>query len=396
MANTSPASLKATKTAPRDMLLPLRAFRLFVFVSVISAIVGVVNLIFGPQDAGAISQSQIASTIATGSTAVFFIVLALVAYYFGRVLSTTFVAIIILYAIIAGVVSFFDNIGLLLIVLVGFLSAGLIVHTLPIAYFRSAFIFLGALTLALFIYDTAFAPIARSSIPDFLYYLMAASTTFWVLVSLVLIFYDFRYYSLQFKFIVSVTILALLSVVITTIVTSQAIRSALTDEIGAELHNIAEDRAFAIGEGLAREINILQTLALNPSLARNISRVNNTYAGRSQQEILAELRELNEQWRSDAGEIFFSEYLNNLAARELRTFIRTFPSNQEILVTDQYGALVASTNRPDRLLFINETWWRSAYRNNEGDSWKSPYHLQIYRHHPFGNRPNLPDSPQPL
>lgn len=366
MVNTSPASLKATKTAPRDMLLPLRAFRLFLFVSVISALVGVVNLIFGPQDAGVLSQSQIASTIATGTTAVFFIALAFIAYYFGRVLSTTFVAIVILYAIITGVVSFFDNIGLLLIVLVGFLSAGLIVHALPIAYFRSAFIFLGVLTLALFIYDTALAPPSRSSIPDFLYYLMAASTTFWVLVSLALIFYDFRYYSLQFKFIISVTILSLLSVVITTIVTSQAIRSALTDEIGAELHNIAEDRAFAIGEGLAREINILQTLALNPSLARNISRVNNTYVGRSQQEILAELRELNEQWRSDAGEIFFSEYLNNLAARELRTFIRTFPSNQEILVTDQYGALVASTNRPDRLLFINETWWRSSYRNNEG------------------------------
>lgn len=365
MVNTSPASLKATKTAPRDMHLPLRAFRLLIFIGVTSIFSAGSTFWSGYQQGGINSVNFISVGISLAVTLVF-IGLAFAAYYYGHVVKSIGLAIFLLYGSILFGIHQSENLGLLLIVLVGFLSAGIITQTIPTSHFTSAFLSLGFLSLIIFIYDVLLAPAGRNPVPESQYNYLVGITIFFVFLALVLIFYDFRYYSLQFKFIISVTILSILSVVITTIVTSQAIRTALTDEIGAELHNIAEDRAFAIGEGLAREINILQTLALNPSLVRNISRVNNTYVGRSQQEILAELRELNEQWRSDAGEIFFSEYLNNLAARELRTFIRTFPSNQSILVTDQYGALVASTNRPDRLLFINETWWRSSYRNNEG------------------------------
>jgi GAF domain-containing protein/HAMP domain-containing protein len=56
----------------------------------------------------------------------------------------------------------------------------------------------------------------------------------------------------------------------------------------------------------------------------------------------------------------------NVMASELLKFQDRFPDYVEIFVTDQYGALVAMTNRTSHYYQADEPWWQAAYNGGQG------------------------------
>ncbi|MCA9981606.1 MAG: HAMP domain-containing protein, partial [Anaerolineales bacterium] len=214
-----------------------------------------------------------------------------------------------------------------------------------------------------------FLPTPRTTISGFLFYVVIGLSSVIVLIYLGLLARDFRNYDLRFKFISAVTALAMVSIVVTTIVVSVIVQSILTDEVGRSIHDVTASRASSMGEALAREVNLLQTISLNPIVRREMILQNVDYGNRPRNEIIRELETIDDNWRntpSGTDDILFDEKLNSAAARELRAFQNQFLDNLELFITDRYGGLVAASQRPDRYYYGDDTWWRGAYKNGEG------------------------------
>jgi GAF domain-containing protein len=58
--------------------------------------------------------------------------------------------------------------------------------------------------------------------------------------------------------------------------------------------------------------------------------------------------------------------LDNSVAFELLEFQNSFQSNNSILVTDQHGGLVASTEMVDQYTYSEAPWWQTAFNNGRG------------------------------
>ena len=58
--------------------------------------------------------------------------------------------------------------------------------------------------------------------------------------------------------------------------------------------------------------------------------------------------------------------LDNPITHELKEFYKLFPDYSDLLITDQYGALVAATHHIDDYYQGDEAWWRTVWNNGGG------------------------------
>lgn len=223
-------------------------------------------------------------------------------------------------------------------------------------------------SLGLIVLDL-FSPIARNAVNPTLLGVITAVLLLITLFYFVMLGLEFKNYDLRFKFISAVTALAMISIVITTVVVSLIVQNIIQNEVGRSIHDVTATRASAMGEALAREVNLLQTVSLNPVVRREMILQNTSYGTMPRGDIVRELEAQDRVWRNTTfteNDLLFQENINNPAARELRAFQRQFLDNLDLFVTDRYGGLVASTEITDRFYFGNDTWWRGAFKNGEG------------------------------
>ncbi|MGZ9221279.1 MAG: GAF domain-containing protein, partial [Anaerolineales bacterium] len=79
-----------------------------------------------------------------------------------------------------------------------------------------------------------------------------------------------------------------------------------------------------------------------------------------------EIEQLNLDWRArvaakDMADPMVIELLYNPLSTQLRNFQKTFPENVEVLLTDQKGFSIASTNLPSNYYQADTLWWRTAH-----------------------------------
>ena len=232
--------------------------------------------------------------------------------------------------------------------------------TLPPKYFRS--VLLAAVVSALLaIVGDLFWPFAReaSTLP------LTNFSTLVAFISLVVIFFfiarNFSNYSLGAKLVTTTVIVATLAVAAVAFGINSFTRNALTTEAGKQLRALTDSQAILIGELLFRELTTLQTLSLNEALLDTVVAQNERYTG-SEADILAEILEKDREWMgAGTDDPMVTAVLQNQIADELRQFHIKFPENSELLITDQYGALVASTHPTERFYLADEAWWQRAY-----------------------------------
>ncbi|MCP4363392.1 MAG: GAF domain-containing protein [Chloroflexi bacterium] len=179
---------------------------------------------------------------------------------------------------------------------------------------------------------------------------------------------QFTNFSLRSKLISTTVIVAVVAVVSVTFIVTVTTRTALVAEVGDNIHNVANAQALAIGELLSRQVGILEALGLNRAVTDAVEAHNNTYGeGASEEEIQATIQQLEDEWHnaSSTDRIVFS-ILNNSTSNELVNFRRSFPDHTQMILTDQYGALVASTTRVDDFYYGGEQWWQDTYLNGFG------------------------------
>ena len=149
---------------------------------------------------------------------------------------------------------------------------------------------------------------------------------------------------------------------VVTVIFTQSARQALSDEIDQEFKRIAAAESRALSQFLIREVNTLSVLALNPKLQSELQLANQSYVG-SEDDIKLEILATDKRWQNGTRSSFLIENrIINLASVELKTFQRIFPDYKEILATDQYGAVLAGTERPAEYYHADQEWWQSALK----------------------------------
>jgi methyl-accepting chemotaxis protein len=115
-------------------------------------------------------------------------------------------------------------------------------------------------------------------------------------------------------------------------------------------------------------VNALTTLAMSPSIVAVVAEANTAYTGRGQSEIDAQIQLLDQAWKDKEPSIQdrVDSIANNATSDLLKTFVKSFPEELEVFVTDVRGLNVAMTDRTSDYLQADEGWWKSAYQDGTG------------------------------
>ncbi|HRQ38038.1 MAG TPA: GAF domain-containing protein [Chloroflexota bacterium] len=215
----------------------------------------------------------------------------------------------------------------------------------------------GTITLLIDLYG----PASRTQVPDSLQLFLPGMIVVIALVYGLFIAFNFKNYSMRAKLITATAMVAIVSVVAVTVIVGITTRNALVNQVGGNLNSLAGSQALALGEVMARQINIMETLALNRAVSDAVEARNTFYQNQTPEEIEASILQLSQQWRvADSTDRLVLSVVNNTTSQQLITFQQTFPDHNRIVLTDAHGALVAASHRPDRFDYSNEEWWRNA------------------------------------
>jgi GAF domain-containing protein/HAMP domain-containing protein len=187
---------------------------------------------------------------------------------------------------------------------------------------------------------------------------------------------QFGSYTLRAKLITAFLLVTLVPLGLLAYLNDRNSRANLTANIGSGMKALANTQALVIGNELDRQVAELHSLSQNPDL-RNAAEASNAAATGTPESIQAEINKLDQQWRAadaagnDNDPLVYS-HLNNPLADRLRDFRTLLPDNVEVFITDQYGALVAATNRTSDYNQADEDWWQATYNNGQGATYIGP------------------------
>lgn len=177
---------------------------------------------------------------------------------------------------------------------------------------------------------------------------------------------QFNDYPIRTKLILAFVGVTLVSLVFVTIVTTQVIRQSLTNQVGEDLNILAQAKALQVSSLIEKQVDTLQTLALSQNIQQAAETANLSYGG----DVTAnrnQVTQKNVEWTAAKDSAtMVQDLIHNKTTGDLLGFIKTFPVQQQVLVTDKYGGLIGATTRPDKFDNSGEPWWRAAFNGGKG------------------------------
>lgn len=183
-------------------------------------------------------------------------------------------------------------------------------------------------------------------------------------------------FPLRLKLFTAFSLILLASLGSVSAVSNFMLTASIKAEVGRNLKSIAQSQGFASGGLLARQVDALRSLSLDRVLRERALNFSEGYSG-SPDEIIEKLRGSDQVWREAAiNDLMVQSTLNNLAASEMLAFQHLFPLFLSMILTDQYGGLIAATHYSSSYYHGDESWWVGAYDHGQGKSYiGQPYHL---------------------
>ncbi len=121
-------------------------------------------------------------------------------------------------------------------------------------------------------------------------------------------------------------------------------------------------------EMLNGNLQTLQTLALSYPVIEAAEKANKAYEGMNQTDIDAQISVWDKAWTENLPEIEarVNEIAENELSNQLKSFLKTFPEEVEVFITDVQGLNIAMTGRTSDYLQADEEWWQNAYAGGQG------------------------------
>ncbi len=195
-----------------------------------------------------------------------------------------------------------------------------------------------------------------------------------VLTGLILLVYafilatQFAQFPLSVKLVMTFVLVSVVAASAVAFFANRSIRAELVQNSVSSLRNVTSLRATAIGDLLVRQVDLLRGgLSLNRSVQTEVQIANLSYLGRAAADVQAELLARDEQWRQAADrDTLIQSRLADELSDELRKLQASFSDHIELFVTDEHGALIASTVRTSDYYQADEAWWQSAWNQGAG------------------------------
>ncbi|MGB8645799.1 MAG: GAF domain-containing protein [Anaerolineae bacterium] len=225
----------------------------------------------------------------------------------------------------------------------------------------------GAVGAVLILLLDLFAPIARTQSGADTQFTSAASLLIGFLVLGGLALRHWREFRLRTKLIIGFIAISAVAVVAVSAIVSQTVTSNLTLQQGAALRTIADNRATIVGDLLERQKDLLQTIASTQSIHNIASLTNALYGTEDRAVIQKQIDGVEQQWvKVGDGDPAVQPKLTNTTAVEFLRFQSDMQDNTQVLLTDQYGAIIASTFRTAHYYLGDQAWWQTAYNGGQG------------------------------
>lgn len=150
----------------------------------------------------------------------------------------------------------------------------------------------------------------------------------------------------------------------------QAVQTSQNQNVQANLSQRAYNLSQLVGSSLETHINELVSLSLNSAIINSIKERNAGYKGTSA-EIINGIQQLDARWRKapDSDGLIVKTLSRDAAGgAALGAFLKAFPVQSEVFITDKYGATIASTGRLSDYYQADEGWWQSAWNSGLGNT----------------------------
>ena len=160
---------------------------------------------------------------------------------------------------------------------------------------------------------------------------------------------------------------AAISVVLVVSIVTWWTRQELARRTGESFEVLAEANSARLVEELTREIELLQELAENQTIYTGLAKTSEEEKELSFEEQIA-LRQAREKiWAEWQDNDLFSSVQANPAALRMSTFVSRFSTQKQLILTDQYGGLVAvGGGLPTHYYYGDEAWWHEAWVQGGG------------------------------
>ncbi|HPH95664.1 MAG TPA: methyl-accepting chemotaxis protein [Anaerolineaceae bacterium] len=167
--------------------------------------------------------------------------------------------------------------------------------------------------------------------------------------------------------VVSILLLAILITVAAFSVSSYFnISQQISQSNGEGMISLGEEALRGAVLQVQGNLYSLQALALAPEIVSAVEEANAARADWDE----AKIKELDQAWKDKAASIQEIEagVQNNPTSDLLKAFLKKFPAEVEIFVTDVKGLNIAMTDRTSDFLQGDEGWWQQAYASGRGDT----------------------------
>ncbi len=247
---------------------------------------------------------------------------------------------------------------------------GIAIFTLPSRSANRVLVAAVLVWIVLSLFDV-FAPTSTAILEPFDRWANIGVVVVFVAIFGLLIASRYSTFSLRTKFIVVFIAIAIIAVGGVTVTTSQVVETQLSAGIEENLNSVARVTGLSTIENLEKRIFTLQSFGLNEGLQEAIAVSNASNVSRP-----SELTRRSQQWQTAAAtDPLVQSILAHPLVPGLQQYQTAFPDNINLLVTNQFGALVAATYHPADYVQANEDWWQAAYNNGEGKTFISqPIH----------------------
>jgi hypothetical protein len=153
-------------------------------------------------------------------------------------------------------------------------------------------------------------------------------------------------------------------------------RSEVNRMIGGNLAELAATTARYLDSYVLMKVTNVSRLAVTPTLLDEVIAANRRHSGDGEA-IRERLLEIDEDWRRSGGLTHLAvEIVGRKSSEYLRKAAAFSPAYREILLTDERGALIASTNLTTDYYQADESWWQKAY----GDGLDGAIHVSNVRY----------------
>ena len=149
---------------------------------------------------------------------------------------------------------------------------------------------------------------------------------------------------------------------------TSASMSSVEETNGAYLKAVAQATAGTVSQFIDRVVTEVGSIALAPALRDAVSVADHQYQNTSDVGISDRMDALEGKWATPAADSMVKVILTSPAAGYLRAYREVDPKLLRIWVTDEAGAIVAATDKPQHYYQGKQDYWQAAYAQGRGSN----------------------------